>query len=61
MTCSSARPGTPAGVPGRALEQVIGGLHLRQLYVLAERLGVRPPAPLPTDALAGLPLPEALW
>jgi len=37
------------------------GQHLRQLYVLAERLGVTPPAPLPIDALAGLPLPEALW
>jgi hypothetical protein len=37
------------------------GQHLRQLYVLAERLGVAPPAPLPADALAGLPLPEALW
>jgi DinB superfamily len=37
------------------------GQHLRQLYVLAERLGVTPPAPLPMDALAGLPLPEALW
>jgi len=37
------------------------GQHLRQLYVLADRLGVKPPAPLPADALAGLPLPEALW
>ena len=37
------------------------GQHLRQLYVLAERLGVTPPAPLPMEALAGLPLPEALW
>ena len=37
------------------------GQHLRQLYVLAERLGVTPPVPLPMDALAGLPLPEALW
>ena len=37
------------------------GQHLRQLYVLAERLGVTPAAPLPKDALAGLPLPEALW
>jgi hypothetical protein len=35
--------------------------HLRQLYVLAERLGVTPPAPLPTDAFDGLPLPDALW
>lgn len=35
--------------------------HLRQLYALAERLGVTPPAPLPTDAFAGLPLPESLW
>lgn len=37
------------------------GQHLRQLYVLAERLRVTPPAPIPMDALAGLPLPEALW
>ena len=35
--------------------------HLRQLYVLAERLGITPPAPLPTDAFAGLPLPDAIW
>jgi hypothetical protein len=35
--------------------------HLRQLYVLAARLGVTPPAPLPTDAFEGLPLPAALW
>jgi DinB superfamily/Glutaredoxin len=35
--------------------------HLRQLYVLAERLHVTPPAPLPSDAFRGLPLPEALW
>jgi hypothetical protein len=37
------------------------GQHLRQLYVLAERLGVAAPAPLPMDALDGLPLPEAIW
>lgn len=37
------------------------GQHLRQLYDLAARLGVTPPAPLPADALAGLPLPEAVW
>ena len=37
------------------------GQHLRQLYVLAERLGVTPPAPLPMDALDGLPLPESIW
>ena len=37
------------------------GQHLRQLYVLAERLGVTPPAPLPADALAGLPMPDAVW
>ena len=35
--------------------------HLRQLYALAERLGVTPPAPLPGDAFAGLPLPDSLW
>jgi len=37
------------------------GQHLRQLYVLAERLRVTPPAPMPMDALDGLPLPEAIW
>lgn len=35
--------------------------HLRQLYVLAERLGIAAPAPMPTDAFEGLPLPDALW
>lgn len=35
--------------------------HLRQLYALAERLGITPPAPLPADAFEGLPLPDALW
>ena len=35
--------------------------HLRQLYVLAERIGVTPPGALPVLAFAGLPLPEALW
>jgi uncharacterized damage-inducible protein DinB len=35
--------------------------HLRQLYALAERLGITPPMPLPVEAFRGLPLPEALW
>ena len=35
--------------------------HLRQLYDLVDRLGIEPPEPLPADALAGLPLPEAVW
>ena len=35
--------------------------HLRQLYVLAERMGVKPPAPLPVETFKGLPLPDALW
>jgi hypothetical protein len=35
--------------------------HLRQLYALADRLGITPPGPLPTDAFQGLPLPDALW
>jgi hypothetical protein len=35
--------------------------HLRQLHVLAERIGVSAPAPLPVDAFDGLPLPAALW
>jgi hypothetical protein len=37
------------------------GQHLRQLYVLAERLDIKPAAPLPTEAFKGLPMPEALW
>jgi hypothetical protein len=35
--------------------------HLRQLYVLAERLGVSAPSPLPVETFKGLPLPDALW
>jgi DinB superfamily len=35
--------------------------HLRQLYVLAERLDITPPVPMPVDAFKGLPLPDALW
>lgn len=35
--------------------------HLRQLYVLADRLAITPPAPLPVDAFEGLPMPSALW
>lgn len=35
--------------------------HLRQLYVLAERLGVTPPEPLPTETFRGLPLPASIW
>ena len=35
--------------------------HLRQLYVLADRLEIKPPVPLPVDAFEGLPLPDALW
>ena len=35
--------------------------HLRQLYVLADRIGVAPKEPLPVDAFRGLPLPDALW
>ena len=35
--------------------------HLRQLYVLVERHRLTPPEPLPVDAFAGLPLPDALW
>jgi hypothetical protein len=35
--------------------------HLRQVYVLAERLDIMPPEPLPTETFKGLPLPDALW
>jgi hypothetical protein len=37
------------------------GQHLRQLYVLAERLRITPPAPLPTGLFDGLPIPDAVW
>ena len=35
--------------------------HLRQLYVLAERLEVVPPKPLPVESFEGLPIPASLW
>jgi hypothetical protein len=35
--------------------------HLRQLHVLAARLGVTPPSPLPLEEFRGLPLPDAIW
>ena len=35
--------------------------HLRQLYVLAERLEVVPPKPLPVESFEGLPMPASLW
>lgn len=35
--------------------------HLRQLYELADRLGIAPPLPLPVDEFQGLPLPDAVW
>ena len=35
--------------------------HLRQLYALAERIGVAPREPLPVDQFQGLPLPDSLW
>jgi hypothetical protein len=35
--------------------------HLRQLYALAEALGVEPPRPMPTAEFEGLPLPTSVW
>lgn len=35
--------------------------HLRQLHALAGELGLRPPRPLPTADLEGLPPPSSLW
>jgi len=35
--------------------------HLRQLYALSERLDIKPPVPMPSEAFKGLPLPTALW
>jgi hypothetical protein len=37
------------------------GQHLRQLYDLAARLNIKPPAPLPSDIFADLPMPESVW
>jgi hypothetical protein len=37
------------------------GQHLRQLYVLAERLKIATPGPLPTHLFKGLPIPDAIW
>ena len=37
------------------------GQHLRQLYDLAGRLGITPPAPLPPDIFNGLPMPDSVW
>jgi len=37
------------------------GQHLRQLYDLANRLKITPPAPLPPDIFSGLPMPESVW
>ena len=35
--------------------------HLRQLYILGERMGVKAPSPLPVESFKGLPLPDAIW
>jgi hypothetical protein len=35
--------------------------HLRQLYAMADGLGVRPSQPLPVGAFERLPLPDSLW
>jgi len=37
------------------------GQHLRQLYDLAARLGIDPPAPIAADLFQGLPIPESVW
>ena len=37
------------------------GQHLRQLYVLADRLRITPPIALPPDIFEGLPIPDAIW
>lgn len=37
------------------------GQHLRQLYDLASRLKIEPPAPLPKDIFDGLPMPDSVW
>ena len=35
--------------------------HMRQLYVLAARIDVKPPTPEPTELYKDLPLPAAIW
>ena len=35
--------------------------HLRQLYILAGRIAVKPEAPEPTELYKDLPLPTAIW
>jgi len=37
------------------------GQHLRQLYILADRIALKPAAPEPVAAYAGLPMPAAIW
>lgn len=37
------------------------GQHLRQLYAMAEGLGVRPSEPMPVSAFERLPMPASLW
>ena len=35
--------------------------HCRQLMAVLERMEIQPDAPLKSEDLAGLPLPERLW
>jgi hypothetical protein len=35
--------------------------HLRQLYILAARIGVKPPVAEPVEAYTDLPMPSAIW
>ena len=35
--------------------------HMRQLYILAARIDVKPPTPEPTELYKDLPLPAAIW
>jgi len=35
--------------------------HLRQLYILSDRIGVKPSAPEPVELYKDLPLPKAIW
>ena len=37
------------------------GQHLRQLHVLAERLNIPTPGPLPVHLFKDLPIPDAIW
>ncbi|GIX48404.1 MAG: hypothetical protein KatS3mg131_2615 [Candidatus Tectimicrobiota bacterium] len=54
---------TAARWPADLLERTVwhAAQHLRQLYALLDAAGITSSLPLPADAFAGLPLPQAVW